>query len=250
MKILNNNQRDCIDFETRFCCPSLNNGTRNDNARKRREASDVLEPPKPNLENLPLAVDDLRNFILSYDIYVILMAQIKSQIVRESLNDKNEFKSNDIGDPALIGLSCESGHDISDCNLDEEHEPVPIGCEGVLIFSDVESTCGSMCESERSKRSEFGRKGWTKSYMNTDKPTGTGDHEHYFHYLKNSDNRRFVYDSDGTKYTNCVKKAIQVREKDSGKHWWALTNEFTLEWMAYIAFSKFVQSKSLLRLGL
>ena len=68
--------------------------------------------------------------------------------------------------------------------------------------------------------------------MNTDKPSGTGDHEHYFYYYGDVNNDRVVYDSNGMKYTNCVKKAIQVREKETGIHWWSLTNNFTLEWMA------------------
>ena len=71
--------------------------------------------------------------------------------------------------------------------------------------------------------------------MNTDKPSGTGDHEHYFYYHGDVENDRIVYDSKGTIYTNCEKKAIQVREKETGKHWWSLTNNYTLEWMAITA---------------
>ena len=100
------------------------------------------------------------------------------------------------------------------------------------MFSDIESTCGSLCGNERKKRSGSGRSGWTRSYTNTDTPSGTGDHEHYYYYYGDSNKNRFVYDSDGKQYTNCEKKAIQVREKSTGNPWWTLVNDYTLEGIA------------------
>ena len=143
-----------------------------------------------------------------------------------------EFESYHIGDPSLIGLSCESG-DFSDCQLDEEFEPVPIGCDGVLIFSDNSSTCGSSCESDRKRRSvSIKKSGWTKSFVSTDTSDGTGDHEHYYQYLGKSKSDRLVYDSNGVTYTNCDKKAIQIKQREIGRYWWKLVKEYTLEWMA------------------
>ena len=62
----------------------------------------------------------------------------------------NETKSNALGDPSQIGLECESG-DFSDCNLNEPVGHVPIGCEGILMFSDNNSKCGSLCQSNATK---------------------------------------------------------------------------------------------------
>ena len=47
--------------------------------------------------------------------------------------------------------------------------------------------------------------------MSTDTPSGTGDHEHYFYYLRKDIDRLTVYDYNGTVYTKCEKKAIHVR---------------------------------------
>ena len=145
------------------------------------------------------------------------------------------FKSDDLGDPSLIGLSCESG-EFADCDLKEEFEPAPFGCEGVLMFSDNQSTCGSLCDSKRRKRRTSGREGWTKSYISTDTPDGTGDHEHYFYYYGNKKGKTFesarqklkVYDSNGVAYEDCEKKAIYVRERETHKGWWTSKNSYTL----------------------
>ena len=118
-----------------------------------------------------------------------------------------------IGDASLIGLECESG-DFSDCNVEEPDGHVTYGCDGVLIFSDINSTCGSMCESKRKKRSSFGRTGWTLFYTNQDSPRGSGDHENYFDFINKKHDRLSVYDIDGNEYINCKKKAIHVRQRD------------------------------------
>ena len=93
------------------------------------------------------------------------------------------------------------------------------------MFSTNNDTCGSNCNSKRFKRSNlendsssFG--GWTPYYNNDDDPSGTGDHEHYFYYRKQSWNYRgnnaevkIVYGKDGQAYKNCNKTAIFVREQ-------------------------------------
>ena len=115
-----------------------------------------------------------------------------------------------IGDASLIGLECESG-DFTDCNLDGAAERVAFGCEDILIFSDINSTCGSMCGSKRNKRSASLRTGWTLIYMSQDSPMGNGDHENYFDYVNRKRDRLTVYDLNGEAYTNCEKKAIHIR---------------------------------------
>ena len=95
------------------------------------------------------------------------------------------------------------------------------------MFSTDNNTCGSNCNSKRSKRSNlendsnsvFG--GWTPYYNDDDDPTGdggTGDHEHYF-YFRNWNYRgvnaakKIAYGKDGQAYRNCNRTAIFVREK-------------------------------------
>ena len=130
-----------------------------------------------------------------------------------------ESKSDHIGDSSLIGLSCESG-DFSGCKLPESIETIPIGCEGVWIFSIDGNTCGSNCNSKRSKRSTtFG--GWTPYYNNDDDPSGTGDHEHYFighkdWYYRNGNKKRFkAFGKDGTAYDKCQRTALLARQKNT-----------------------------------
>ena len=106
------------------------------------------------------------------------------------------------------------------------------------MFSDSNNQCGKLCKSNRSKRSALPpnatiKTGWTVFYMNTDHPNGTGDHEHYFYYVDGDHDRLTVYDSDGQAYSDCTKKAIHVREKDSHVPWWTLATSYTL------LFSKF-----------
>ena len=110
------------------------------------------------------------------------------------------------------------------------------------MFSESNTQCGRLCESNRSKRSVLPRNatiksGWTRFYMNVDHPepekTSTGDHEHYFYYVKGNHDRLIVYDYDGEPYEDCVKKAIHVREKSSSLPWWELATSYTL------LFSKF-----------
>jgi len=124
-----------------------------------------------------------------------------------------------------------------DCvfSLNQIPEETTAGCEGSLIFSDYNSTCGEHCNLSRTKRSnsgDNGRMGWTQSFKNTDVPRGTepnygtGDHEHFTSFSK--DDILYVYGSDGTAYSNCRSKAIHVREKNTGTPWWALTTSFTI----------------------
>ena len=149
----------------------------------------------------------------------------------------NEIESYDIGDPSLIGVSCESG-DVIYCEPDEANDHSPIGCEGALFFSDATSSCKSLCESDsksnRKKRSDSGREGWTQYFTSADTPDGSGDHEHYFFYYGDKKRDRLaVYDSNGSIYKSCKKTAIDVRERRTHKPWWALTKDYTL------LFSKF-----------
>ena len=97
------------------------------------------------------------------------------------------------------------------------------------MFSDNNSTCGSMCDFKRTKRSDSGREGWTKFFINNDTPNGTGDHEHYLYFLgATTSDRLKVYDSSNTVYTNCVKKAIHVRERQTMDPWWKLRKKYTM----------------------
>ena len=147
----------------------------------------------------------------------------------------NEIESYDIGDPSLIGVSCESG-DVLYCQPDDANDRTPIGCEGALFFSDANSSCKSLCESvsDRNKRDDSGRKGWTQYFTSADTPDGSGDHEHYFFYYGDKKRDRLaVYDSNGSIYKSCKKTAIDVRERRTHKPWWALTKDYTL------LFSKF-----------
>ena len=105
----------------------------------------------------------------------------------------------------------------------------------MLIFSDSNATCGALCDSNREKRSgSVNRSGWTKSYISTDTPKGTGDHEHYYEYIGKPLSDRLVYDSNGNSYINCEKKAIQVRSRELGENWLHLVKKYTLEWMAIL----------------
>lgn len=105
------------------------------------------------------------------------------------------------------------------------------------MFSSINSTCGALCESNRSKRSALNsdaiKTGWTPFYMNADDPSGTGDHEHYSYYINENYDRLTVYDSDGQAYKNCEKKAIHIRERETQIPWWTLSTSYTL------LFSKF-----------
>ena len=88
------------------------------------------------------------------------------------------------------------------------------GCEGILIFSETNSTCGSMCQLTRNKRSDSARTGWTLFYTSQDSPNGSGDHENYFDFVDGKRDRLTVYDLSGKAYTNCKKKAVHVRKRD------------------------------------
>ena len=141
------------------------------------------------------------------------------------------IKSNAIGDASFIGLECESGN-FSDCDLDDSDEPVSFGCGSILIFSNSSRTCGSFCGLNRAKRSadengiETKKEGWTRFYMSSDDPTGTGDHEHYWYYVKTDDELK-VYDLDGQAWRKCTKKAIVVRDREYQKFWWELSRSYT-----------------------
>ena len=128
-----------------------------------------------------------------------------------------EAKSDHIGDASLIGLSCESGN-FTGCKLPESIDTVPIGCEGVVIFSIDSNTCG--CNPERSKRSTTFA-GWTKYYNDDDNPSGTGDHEHYslkqkeWYYRGKASKTFKAFGKDGTAYDKCERKAISARSKST-----------------------------------
>ena len=104
------------------------------------------------------------------------------------------------------------------------------------MFSEQNSTCGSMCGSSNRKRrtiSSIVKKGWTDFFLSEDTPTtpkisNTGEHEHYPFYAGNSNLRTSVYDSSGRVFTQCSKKAIIVRERNTHKYWWDLRTDYTL----------------------
>ena len=94
------------------------------------------------------------------------------------------------------------------------------------MFSTDSNTCGSNCNSKRSKRSDlendssssFG--GWTPYYNDDDDPSGTGDHEHYYYfrnwtYRGGNAEKNIVYGKDGQAYRNCNRTAIYVRERNT-----------------------------------
>ena len=102
------------------------------------------------------------------------------------------------------------------------------------MFSEQTSTCGSMCgSSKRERRSNIAKKGWTDFFLSTDTPTtpidsNTGEHEEYYFYAGNSNRRTKVYDSNGNAFTQCSKKAIIVRERNTHVYWWDLRTDYTL----------------------
>ena len=103
------------------------------------------------------------------------------------------------------------------------------------MFSDSSSTCGSMCDSKKSKQrrvnkegSNVKKSGWTPFYMSADNPDNTGDHEHYSYYLTEQNKKLIVYGSDGQAYENCIKKAIHVRERLTHIPWWTLAINYTI----------------------
>ena len=49
-----------------------------------------------------------------------------------------------------------------------------------------------------------------------DTPDGTGDHENYFVRTTHA------YELDGTRYENCIKKAVNIRSKIEQKTWTAI----------------------------
>ena len=128
----------------------------------------------------------------------------------------------------MIGLNCNTG-EFSDCeeSFNEPSESIPLGCDGALFFSDNDYTCGSLCFSNRKKRSTR-KEGWTK-FFSADTPSGTGDHEHYLYFYGDTTRDRLkVYDTDGMVYTHCEKTAIHVRERETGDPWWKLRKDYTL----------------------
>ena len=94
------------------------------------------------------------------------------------------------------------------------------------MFSDIDSSCGSLCGSRR--RSGSGKEGWTRFFTSSDTPSGTGDHEHFFFYSNNKRDRLEVFDRNGAVNKNCVKQAIHVRERETGTPWWILRKSHTL----------------------
>ena len=140
-----------------------------------------------------------------------------------------EVKSDHIGSPGLVGLTCESG-EFSGCEPPKSNDPTPIGCEGVLMFAQDNQTCG--CNSKRSKRSNLENnspspstfRGWTPYYKNDDKPSGTGDHEHYLYFRNGEKDWSYqggiakistVYGIDGQAYNNCKRIGIFARTKET-----------------------------------
>ena len=63
LKRLNINQADCVDFETRFCCPISRDNEETREFRKRRQSQfSLMEPDPPEFDDLPESHADLRNF--------------------------------------------------------------------------------------------------------------------------------------------------------------------------------------------
>lgn len=96
-----------------------------------------------------------------------------------------------------------------------------------------------MCGNHNRERRDQGsivKEGWTEFFVSTDTPKSPvnsknpGEHEHYFYYAGNSKRKQTeVYDSNGKRYTDCHKKAIIVRERNTHKYWWDLRMKYTLQ---------------------
>ena len=100
---------------------------------------------------------------------------------------------------------------------------VPDGCEKMLIFSEVNGSCGAHCNLGHKNRRSIKapvRKGWTL-YTSVDNPGGTGDHENYF--PQSTD----VYELDGSKYRKCGKKAVHIRSKNKHEPWYSLSGIYS-----------------------
>ena len=106
------------------------------------------------------------------------------------------------------------------------------------MFSRQNSTCGSLCGSRERKRrqtSNIVREGWTEFFLSSDTPftpknsKNPGEHEHYFFYHGHADRKRLkVYDTNKNEFTNCKKKAIYIRERETGIGWQTLRKDYTL----------------------
>ena len=59
---------------------------------------------------------------------------------------------------------------------------------------------------------------WEFSY---DDPDGTGDHENYM--SKSNE----IFALDGTKYSQCEKKALHIRSRNSHEPWYGLTGKYS-----------------------
>ena len=139
-----------------------------------------------------------------------------------------------IAEPSLIALDCETGN-ISDCDVNELPS-VPDDCRGVfsLIFSDVQTTCGSYCTSSknRNRRDQYNivKSGWTLA-INMDQNHGSdssGDHENYLNFFEFEKNiHTIAKDLSGDEYTECKKKAVYVRSREEHKPWFAYSAEYT-----------------------
>ena len=139
-----------------------------------------------------------------------------------------KLKSDNVGDPSLIGLQCEHA-EFSDCDLTNLNDT--LSCNGHLIFSKDKETCGiKNCLGESMTRREPMMTGWTLP-INGDQlhnNLSTGDHENYLFYLENEQKSKSkVYDEEGVEYVNCTKKAVSVRSENEHKDWFSLNAYYT-----------------------
>ena len=123
--------------------------------------------------------------------------------------------------PASLFLTCEQDL-LNECSRNLPDESLHKNCTGILMFAKTESTCGCSINNPFGRRLAYPLKsGWSKFtrliyflYSNltdlssVDNCDGTGDHENYFKDVTEA------WDIDGTKYTDCFKRAVSFRQKN------------------------------------
>ena len=71
----------------------------------------------------------------------------------------DESIKNDPLTPIIVDFQCQSG-DNSDCREYIPEDSLSANCNGILMFSNTASSCGSNCENNNDSQ-EIIRKGWT-----------------------------------------------------------------------------------------
>ena len=162
-KQLQINEKECDDFEVRFCCrEKLTNGS----------LSTTIPTTTLTSPSSIMAISTTEG-ISSIESYLLLINEKIPKNISElrKLNCKlsrtfseivlNSVQSFNISTASSIGLECESGK-IDDCNLSLTTEVLPAICGDKRIFStNNEQQCGSEC-SFKNLKFKSKRSGWTK----------------------------------------------------------------------------------------